>query len=89
MSAFSTKCKEFAKKVTAWSLAALTAATCVGALPSVVTETVAPKVSAASDILDHGRRGVIYSSTRSDFRDETIYFLITTRFYDGDPSNNY
>ena len=25
---------------------------------------------------------------RSDFRDETIYFVITTRFYDGDPSNN-
>ncbi len=24
-----------------------------------------------------------------DFRDETIYFLITTRFYDGDSSNNY
>ena len=24
-----------------------------------------------------------------DFRDETIYFLITTRFYDGDESNNY
>lgn len=24
-----------------------------------------------------------------DFRDETIYFLITTRFYDGDPSNNF
>lgn len=23
-----------------------------------------------------------------DFRDETIYFLLTTRFYDGDPSNN-
>ena len=23
-----------------------------------------------------------------DFREETIYFLITTRFYDGDPSNN-
>lgn len=23
-----------------------------------------------------------------DFRKETIYFLITTRFYDGDPSNN-
>lgn len=23
-----------------------------------------------------------------DFRDETIYFLMTTRFYDGDPSNN-
>jgi len=25
---------------------------------------------------------------RSDFRDETIYFAITTRFYDGDPTNN-
>ena len=25
---------------------------------------------------------------RNDFRDESIYFVITTRFYDGDPSNN-
>nr|MDE7376962.1 starch-binding protein [Muribaculaceae bacterium] len=25
---------------------------------------------------------------RSDFRDETVYFAMTTRFYDGDPSNN-
>lgn len=25
---------------------------------------------------------------RTDFRDETIYFAMTTRFYDGDPSNN-
>lgn len=25
---------------------------------------------------------------RDDFRDETIYFAITTRFYDGDPYNN-
>lgn len=25
---------------------------------------------------------------RSDFREETIYFLMTTRFYDGDPANN-
>ena len=25
---------------------------------------------------------------RSDFRKETIYFLMTTRFYDGDPDNN-
>jgi glycosidase len=25
----------------------------------------------------------------SDFRSETIYFLITTRFYDGDESNNF
>jgi len=26
---------------------------------------------------------------RMDFREETIYFVITTRFYDGDPSNNF
>ncbi len=26
---------------------------------------------------------------RTDFREETIYFLITTRFYDGDPENNF
>ena len=25
---------------------------------------------------------------REDFRDETIYFAMTTRFYDGDPKNN-
>lgn len=25
---------------------------------------------------------------RTDFRDETIYFAMTTRFYDGDPDNN-
>ena len=25
---------------------------------------------------------------RTDFRDETIYFTMTTRFYDGDPTNN-
>lgn len=29
------------------------------------------------------------SSRVPDFRRETIYFLITTRFYDGDPSNNF
>ncbi|MCH5180789.1 MAG: starch-binding protein [Erysipelotrichales bacterium] len=29
-----------------------------------------------------------YKGSRTDFRDETIYFAITTRFYDGDPSNN-
>jgi len=28
-------------------------------------------------------------SNRVDFREETIYFLLTTRFYDGDPSNNF
>ena len=30
----------------------------------------------------------LYSGSRTDFRDESIYFAITTRFYDGDASNN-
>ncbi len=29
-----------------------------------------------------------FKSERTDFRDETIYFAMTTRFYDGDPTNN-
>ena len=29
-----------------------------------------------------------FTENRTDFRDESIYFMMTTRFYDGDPSNN-
>ncbi|MDE6309793.1 MAG: alpha-amylase, partial [Muribaculaceae bacterium] len=29
-----------------------------------------------------------FVGARDDFRDETIYFAMTTRFYDGDPMNN-
>ena len=29
-----------------------------------------------------------FVGNRTDFRDETIYFAMTTRFYDGDPTNN-
>ena len=29
-----------------------------------------------------------FTVNRTDFRDESIYFMITTRFYDGDPKNN-
>ena len=32
--------------------------------------------------------GVIFADSRTDFRDESIYFVMTTRFYDGDPGNN-
>ena len=32
--------------------------------------------------------GEIVPSEGGDFRDETIYFMMTTRFYDGDESNN-
>ena len=29
-----------------------------------------------------------FRGSRTDFRDESIYFLLPTRFYDGDPQNN-
>lgn len=33
-------------------------------------------------------QGQTFHGERTDFRDETIYFAMTTRFYDGDPTNN-
>ena len=37
---------------------------------------------------DHWKIVSPYKGKRTDFRDETIYFAMTTRFYDGDSSNN-
>lgn len=45
-------------------------------------ETAAARKAAAAS------SGVIYADSRTDFRDESIYFVMTTRFYDGDPENN-
>ena len=56
------------------------------------TEAVQAVVEKTTDTqtatLSNAERGVIYANSRTDFRDESIYFLITTRFYDGDTSNN-
>lgn len=35
-----------------------------------------------------GLTAATFYPSRTDFRDEQIYFLLPTRFYDGDPSNN-
>ena len=83
MSVFSSKFRNISKKAAAWSLAALTAIAGASAMPSVLTTEVK-----AADMLSNKDRGVIYANSRTDFRDESIYFLITTRFYDGDTSNN-
>ena len=83
MSVFSSKFKKIAKKATSWSLAALTATACAGSLPAVTLQA-----QAAASMLSNADRGVIYANSRTDFRDESIYFVITTRFYDGDSSNN-
>jgi glycosidase len=47
-----------------------------------------PMVSHPSDSAGSGQ-SIVSDPTGPDFREETIYFLITTRFYDGDPSNNF
>lgn len=46
--------------------------------------------SGSALVEDENCEGVYYNSNSkmTDFRDETIYFVITTRFYDGDSSNN-
>ena len=43
----------------------------------------------ASGAKEQRRASVPPAASGPDFREETIYFLITTRFYDGDPSNNF
>ncbi|MBQ1394398.1 MAG: starch-binding protein, partial [Lachnospiraceae bacterium] len=37
---------------------------------------------------NNGGSETVEPSEKSDFREESIYFLMTTRFYDGDKSNN-
>ncbi|MCP5420140.1 MAG: starch-binding protein [Gammaproteobacteria bacterium] len=38
---------------------------------------------------DHVADAYANPPSGKDFREETIYFLLTARFYDGDPSNNF
>ena len=80
--------KIFAKiSATIMAAAVITTSAMAGFEPArkIVKEEVA---EAAANVLSNEDRGVIYANSRTDFRDESIYFLITTRFYDGDPSNN-
>lgn len=53
-----------------------------------VSLTVKDNDGASSDTVSKSVTVKEASTESEDFRDETIYFLITTRFYDGDSSNN-
>ena len=61
--------------------------------PIVVTSSTTIRFLAVDGVGNETRQSFYYNigpvSTPTDFREETIYFLITTRFYDGDPDNNY
>ncbi|MBQ5566034.1 MAG: Ig-like domain-containing protein, partial [Clostridia bacterium] len=83
------KFKRRVKCTSAILLAALITSSCAGAalVPASAAE-VAQTPSESASMLSNEDRGVIFANSRTDFRDESIYFLITTRFYDGDSTNN-
>ena len=63
--------------------------------PTTLPDPTYTEVASASDYTQlpavanyNGKVVNKYSGSRTDFRDESIYFAITTRFYDGDASNN-
>jgi glycosidase len=45
-------------------------------------------LSACAALVALPNMAATFVGDRTDFRDETIYFAMTTRFYDGDPKNN-
>ena len=79
-----TKFKKGFKRAAAMTLSALMAAGCIETAASLSPMT----ADAADSLLSNADRGVIFANTRSDFRDESIYFVMTTRFYNGDTGND-
>ncbi len=51
-------------------------------------EVMAEESNSSSQVLSDGERNVIFADSRTDFRDESIYFVMITRFYNGDESND-
>lgn len=81
------------------STKAITLTTIASSTSSVATSTSSAATSTSSAARTSSSASTSSSATTSstgsslaalgDFRKETIYFLLTARFYDGDPSNNY
>ena len=78
--------RKSAKRTLATILSAFMAIGCVDAAASVTVANTT--VDAAGSLVSNAERGAIFANSRSDFRDESIYFAITTRFYNGDTSND-
>ncbi|GEM_PF-73479 len=62
-------------------------------LTCIMVTGLIPTAVSAGYYLDHDvssnlANDSIYYATRTDLRDESIYYLMITRFYDGDSSNN-
>ncbi|HOV14921.1 MAG TPA: alpha-amylase family glycosyl hydrolase, partial [Spirochaetota bacterium] len=56
--------------------------------PNIVSTNGNDNTNNANDSLDAGDSLNAALNPTGDFREDTIYFLIPPRFYDGDPSNN-
>ncbi|MGN0470008.1 MAG: alpha-amylase family glycosyl hydrolase, partial [Acutalibacteraceae bacterium] len=80
------KRKRNLKRMASLSLAALMTAGCIDA--TLVSASAATTDTPSSSILSDSDRGVIFANSRTDFRDESIYFMMVTRFYNGDESND-
>lgn len=76
------------RQLTALSLSAVITATTLGGFCAPLRTVEAADITQGEATTTASSSGVIYADSRTDFRDESIYFVITTRFYDGDPSNN-
>lgn len=53
-----------------------------------VSTSVSAGIYLKADVASNLGNDTIYHATRTDLRDESIYYLMITRFYDGDSSNN-
>ncbi len=69
---------------------------CFNASTKAITSTVVNGASSSATVASSSRASVASSTAASstpsstlDFRKETIYFVLTARFYDGDANNNY
>ena len=77
------KIRKVMKKLFAGMLAAAVA---VSGIPGIAGPlSVKAETEAASNV---AKVNEIFESTRTDFRDESIYLVMITRFYDGDTGNN-
>lgn len=52
------------------------------------TDVAAVSDTSTSEVLSGEARNVIFANSRTDFRDESIYFVMVTRYYNGDESND-
>ncbi|MGZ7441513.1 alpha-amylase family glycosyl hydrolase [Paenibacillus sp. TH7-28] len=57
--------------------------------PILISKTTTLKFLVIDGAGNQTKQSFVYNiGNRGDFREDTIYFVITSRFYDGDPSNN-